>query len=124
MKTHHQPIPLNPATAAGESRLVKTAALFTFRGLRAIVEAARTVPGIVVEAASDIREAASLQDATHHERKVLAPTGTCGRKEGVGPGLADDLLDALGQLRIAVRRLRLSHQPDLEFAPIHVRCGS
>ena len=57
MKTHVQPIPLNPANTASESRLVKTAALFTFRGLRAIVEAAKTVPGIVVEAASDVREA-------------------------------------------------------------------
>ena len=50
MKTHNQPIPLNPANAKSESRLVKTAALFTFRGLRAIVDAAKTVPAIVAEA--------------------------------------------------------------------------
>lgn len=57
MKTHNQAIPLNPANTASESRLVKTAALFTFRGLRAIVEAAKAVPAIVTEAASDVREA-------------------------------------------------------------------
>jgi len=57
MKTHNQAIPLNPANIASESRLVKTAALFTFRGLRAIVDAAKTVPGIVAEAASDVRDA-------------------------------------------------------------------
>ena len=44
MKTHNQPIPLNPANTPSESRLVKTAALFTFRGLRALVDAAKTVP--------------------------------------------------------------------------------
>ena len=57
MKTHHQPIPLKPTKAASESRLVKTAALFTFRGLRALVDAAKTLPGIVAEAASDVRDA-------------------------------------------------------------------
>ena len=57
MKTHNQPIPLNPANAEAESRYIKTAALFTFRGLRAIVEAAKAVPAIVTEAASDVREA-------------------------------------------------------------------
>jgi len=57
MKTHNQPIPLNPANTASESRYIKSAALFTFRGLRAIVEAAKAVPAIVTEAASDVREA-------------------------------------------------------------------
>ena len=50
MKTHNQPIPLKPANPVSESRLVKTAALFTFLGLRAIVDAAKTVPAIVAEA--------------------------------------------------------------------------
>ena len=57
MKTHNQPIPLTPANSNGESRIIKTAALFTFRGLRALVDAAKTVPTIVAEAASDVREA-------------------------------------------------------------------
>ena len=57
MKTHNQAIPLTPANSNGESRIIKTAALFTFRGLRAIVEAAKTVPGLVVDAASDVRDA-------------------------------------------------------------------
>jgi len=57
MKVHVQPIPLTPAKAESESRYIKTAALFTFRGLRAIVEAAKTVPCIVAEAASDVRDA-------------------------------------------------------------------
>ncbi len=57
MKVHVQPIPLKPAKAESESRYIKTAALFTFRGLRAIVEAAKAVPAIVTEAASDVRDA-------------------------------------------------------------------
>jgi hypothetical protein len=57
MKTHNQAIRLSPANGDGESRIVKTAALFAFRGLRAIVEAAKTVPGLVTDAASDICEA-------------------------------------------------------------------
>lgn len=57
MKTHNQAIPLNPTNAKSEARLVKTAALFTFRGLRALVDAAKTVPAIVAEAASDVRDA-------------------------------------------------------------------
>jgi len=57
MKVHVQPVRLSPADTTGDSRLVKTAALYTFRGLRALVEAAQAVPGIVAEAASDVREA-------------------------------------------------------------------
>ncbi len=57
MKTHNQAIPLNPANTVSESRLVKTTALFTFWGLRAIVDAAKTVPAIVAEAAADVRDA-------------------------------------------------------------------
>jgi hypothetical protein len=57
MKTHNQAIPLTPATSDGESRIIKTAALFTFRGLRAVIDAAKTVPGLVAEAASDVRDA-------------------------------------------------------------------
>jgi len=57
MKTQNQAIPLTHAKSDGESRIIKTAALFTFRGLRAIVDAAKTVPAIVAEAASDVRDA-------------------------------------------------------------------
>jgi hypothetical protein len=57
MKVQVQPIALKPSNASGETRIVRTAALFTFRGLRAIVDAAKTVPGIVAEAASDVRDA-------------------------------------------------------------------
>ena len=63
MKTHNQAIPLTPANSNGESRIIKTAALFTFRGLRAIVEAAKTVPGLITEAASDVSEAWSESKA-------------------------------------------------------------
>ncbi len=57
MKTHVQPIPLTPVATTSESRLVKSAALMTFRFLRSAIDAAKTVPGIVSEAASDVREA-------------------------------------------------------------------
>ena len=57
MKIHNQAIPLTPANSDGESRIIKTAALFTFRGLRAVIDAAKTVPAIVAEAASDVRDA-------------------------------------------------------------------
>ena len=57
MKTHVQPIPLTPVATTSESRLVKSAALMTFRILRSAIDAAKTVPGIVSEAASDVREA-------------------------------------------------------------------
>jgi len=57
MKTHVQPVPLTPVATTSESRLVKSAALMTFRFLRSAIDAAKTVPGIVSEAASDVREA-------------------------------------------------------------------
>lgn len=57
MKTHVQPIPLTPVATTSESRLVKSAALITFRFLRSAIDAAMTVPGIVSEAASDVRDA-------------------------------------------------------------------
>ena len=56
MKTIVQPVRLSTVNAE-ESRLIKTAALFTFRGIRALVDAAKEVPGIVTQAASDVREA-------------------------------------------------------------------
>ncbi|MBK6357126.1 MAG: hypothetical protein IPF44_10565 [Betaproteobacteria bacterium] len=57
MKTIVQPVRLTPANAEGESRLIKSTALMAFRFLRTTIEAAKTVPGIVAEAASDVREA-------------------------------------------------------------------
>ena len=57
MKTHVQPVPLTPVATTSESRIVKSAALMTFRFLRSAIDAAKTVPGIVSEAASDVREA-------------------------------------------------------------------
>jgi hypothetical protein len=57
MKTHVQPVPLTPVATTSESRLVKSAALMTFRFLRSAIDAAKTVPGIVSEAASDVRDA-------------------------------------------------------------------
>jgi hypothetical protein len=56
MKTIVQPVRLSTVNGE-ESRFVKTAALFTFRGIRALVDAAKEVPGIVTQAASDVREA-------------------------------------------------------------------
>jgi hypothetical protein len=56
MKTIVQPVRLSTVNGE-ESRLVKSAALFTFRGIRALVDAAKEVPGIVTQAASDVREA-------------------------------------------------------------------
>ena len=57
MKTQVQPVRLNPAKAAGESTLVKSTALMTFRFLRSAIEAAKTVPGLVEQAAADVRDA-------------------------------------------------------------------
>ena len=57
MKTHNQPIPLTRTTTESESRVVKTIALFTFRGLQAVIDAAKEVPGIVTQAATDVAEA-------------------------------------------------------------------
>ena len=55
MKVHVQPIPLNPAKT--ESRLVKQGALMTFRALRALAVHARKAPGLIAQAATDVREA-------------------------------------------------------------------
>ena len=57
MKTHTQPVPLNPAQAESESRLVKAIALFAFRGVRTVIDTAKEVPGIVSQAATDVVEA-------------------------------------------------------------------
>ena len=57
MKTQVQPIPLTPTVAGSETRLIKSAALVTFRFVRATIAAAKTVPGIVGQAASDVRDA-------------------------------------------------------------------
>ncbi len=58
MKTIVQPVALKPeASAASDSRVVKTVALFAFRGLRSLIDAAKEVPDIVSQAASDISEA-------------------------------------------------------------------
>lgn len=57
MKTQVQPVPLTPADAESETRLIKSAALVTFRFVRATINAAKTVPGIVSQAASDVRDA-------------------------------------------------------------------
>ena len=57
MKTQVQPVPLTQADAESETRIVKSAALVTFRFVRATINAAKTVPGIVSQAASDVRDA-------------------------------------------------------------------
>ncbi|MEF8699081.1 MAG: hypothetical protein V5B32_03135 [Candidatus Accumulibacter sp. UW26] len=57
MKTQVQPVPLKPADAESETRIIKSAALVTFRFVRATINAAKTVPGIVSQAASDVRDA-------------------------------------------------------------------
>ena len=58
MKTLVQPVALKPeACATSERHVVKTVALFTFRGLRSLIDAAKEVPDIVSQAANDISEA-------------------------------------------------------------------
>lgn len=58
MKTHIEPVRLTPTTtASSDSRIVKSVALFAFRGLRSLIEAAQEVPDLVSQAASDISEA-------------------------------------------------------------------
>ena len=57
MKTQVQPVPFKPAEAESETRIIKSAALVTFRFVRATINAAKTVPGIVNQAASDVRDA-------------------------------------------------------------------
>ena len=49
MKTIVQPVALKPeASAMPERHVVKTVALFTFRGLRSLIDAAKEVPDIRV----------------------------------------------------------------------------
>ena len=58
MKTHIEPVRLTPtASSSSDSRIVKSVALFAFRGLRSLIEAAQEVPDLVSQAASDISEA-------------------------------------------------------------------
>ena len=58
MKTHVEPVRLTPtATSSTDSRLVKSVALFAFRGLRSLIDAVSEVPDLVSQAASDISEA-------------------------------------------------------------------
>lgn len=55
MKHHLQPVQLVSMSADGST--VKRGALATFKLLRSAMEQAKTVPGIVQQAATDIREA-------------------------------------------------------------------
>lgn len=58
MKTHIEPVRLTPtASSSSDSRIVKSVALFAFRGLRSLIEAAQEVPDLVSQAASDISDA-------------------------------------------------------------------
>ena len=57
MKHTARPIPLDNAVEAHDSRLIKQGALTMFRLLRAGMEQAMELPGIVQQAATDIREA-------------------------------------------------------------------
>jgi hypothetical protein len=58
MKTHIEPVRLTPSTtASSDSRIVKSVALFAFRGLRSMIDAVSEVPDLVSQAASDISDA-------------------------------------------------------------------
>lgn len=57
MKHTTQPIPLTPSIAADDDRPIKHGALAVFRLLRSGIEQAKTVPGLLQQAATDIREA-------------------------------------------------------------------
>ncbi len=58
MKTHIEPVRLTPtASSTSDSRIVKSVALFAFRGLRTLIDAVSEVPDLVSQAASDISEA-------------------------------------------------------------------
>lgn len=57
MKHTVQPIPLVKAAAPDDSRPIKQGALTMFRLLRSAMNQAKTVPGIVQQAATDIHEA-------------------------------------------------------------------
>jgi hypothetical protein len=57
MKHHVQPVRLNNLPAKTEASVVKSSALTAFRLLRAAIEHARTVPGVLSQAATDIQQA-------------------------------------------------------------------
>lgn len=57
MKHTVQPISLVKATVPDDSRPIKQGALAMFRLLRSAMNQAKTVPGIVQQVATDIREA-------------------------------------------------------------------
>lgn len=57
MKHNTQPIRLTPSIAPDDDRPIKQGALTMFRLLRSAMNQAKTVPGIVQQAATDIREA-------------------------------------------------------------------
>lgn len=55
MKTQHKIIPLGNSTST--DRLVKRGALLAFKAVRAVTHQAKGVPGILSQAATDVREA-------------------------------------------------------------------
>lgn len=55
MKTQHQRIPLG--TSPSSDRLVKRGALLAFKAVRAVTHRAKGVPGILSQAATDVRDA-------------------------------------------------------------------
>jgi hypothetical protein len=55
MKVATQAVPLSNPTS--EERLVKRSALFTFRAVRYLTAQARKAPGILQQAADDVRQA-------------------------------------------------------------------
>jgi hypothetical protein len=57
MKALPQPISLKSLSTAVEDRPVKRGALAAFRILRAGLDQAKTVPGLLQRAATDVREA-------------------------------------------------------------------
>jgi hypothetical protein len=57
MKALPQPVPLKALSSAVEDRPIKRGALTAFRLLRAGLDQAKTVPGLLQQAATDVREA-------------------------------------------------------------------
>lgn len=57
MKALPQPVPLKALTTTVEDRPIKRGALAAFRLLRAGLDQAKTVPGLLQQAATDVREA-------------------------------------------------------------------
>ncbi|MEI7431520.1 MAG: hypothetical protein WCL27_13780 [Betaproteobacteria bacterium] len=57
MKIQVQPIALTPAHPVTSERLVKRGALTAFRLIRAAIGQAATVPGILAQASTDVRDA-------------------------------------------------------------------